>query len=551
MKKKVIIPIIALSLLALGLFWYLNQRREHIADLLEVRLTSEQGYSPFESKYEDQIREFYNERNFLEIWWFNDKLSKAGEGLLGRIEDSKFDGLNPSDYHLDRLYELASSNGNSNLKFNKLSRDEKAEVELFLTDAFFKLAHNLERGKVNVQELDSNWKFDEKAVDTDYSLLLKEVADGAAVQKTFEKLYPNSAFYARGKEAIRDLYKTLEKDTLEWDFAKVDGAIKVGEKHAAIPALRKRLIFWDYLKPYEPSDPGLFDSTMFKGLQKYQESNGMNPDGVIGSLVAQSLNKSPQDLIDIAAVNMERLRWMPEIEWDQELILVNIANYQLDYVQNSDTTFSAKVIVGKEYNESPTFTAPMSYLVFSPYWNVPPSITAEEIMPAWEKNPNYLSQKNMEVVDAEGTPVNVSRIKKAKEGEYRIRQKPGGDNSLGLVKFMFPNEYNIYIHDTPARSLFAKETRALSHGCIRIENPDKFAKILLNDDSWTDEKIQEAMNKGTEEVVKLDRKIPVILVYLTFWADEDGKPHFRHDIYERDAALLKALRGTKSSLNKA
>jgi murein L,D-transpeptidase YcbB/YkuD len=221
-------------------------------------------------------------------------------------------------------------------------------------------------------------------------------------------------------------------------------------------------------------------------------------------------------------------------------------------MNNSDTIFTAKVIVGKEYNESPTFKAPMSYIVFSPYWNIPASITKDEIIPAVRKDKNYLSRKNMEVVSENGELVNLKNVDWAlKDGEnfpYLIRQKPGGDNSLGLVKFMFPNEYNIYIHDTPSRSLFDRESRALSHGCIRIQNPDQFAKILLNDPDWTDEKIQKAMKQEIEEVVKLDREIPVILVYMTFWADRDGKANFRSDIYNRDEALLNSLRSNKSRL---
>jgi murein L,D-transpeptidase YcbB/YkuD len=280
----------------------------------------------------------------------------------------------------------------------------------------------------------------------------------------------------------------------------------------------------------------------------------MNPDGVIGSLVAESLNKSPQNLIDIASINMERLRWMPTFDWEKKMVLVNVANYQLDYLVKADTAFTAKVIVGKEYNESPTFTALMSYIAFSPYWNIPASITQEEIIPAVRKDKNYLNQKNMEVVETSGNPVNENRIdwsdKNSEDFPYLIRQKPGGDNSLGLVKFMFPNEYNIYIHDTPSRSLFDRETRALSHGCIRIQNPDQFAKVLLNDKSWDDEKIKIAMNQDSEQIVKLDREIPVVILYMTFWAGEDGTANFRSDVYNRDEALLNALKRNNSRLAK-
>jgi murein L,D-transpeptidase YcbB/YkuD len=555
MNKKIVISLGAVLIVVLALVLFFNQRRSDLTDELEQSLTAEGASELTSSAYAEEIRAFYAERGYLEVWLFNGSLSKEGKVLLAQIEESKYDGLLPSDYHLEEIYELSSHEEKRNKKFRDLSSEEKIRLELLMTAGFFNLAHDLEKGKVDPSELDSSWKFEEKEGRVDYTALLKEIADGASVDKAFEKLYPSSSLYARGREAIKELYEIQKKDTLAWDFEPVEGAIKVGERHPAIPTLRKRLIFWGFLEPYEAKDPTLFDSIFFTGLQSYQQSNGMKPDGVIGSLVAEALNKSPQDLIDIAAVNMERLRWLPETDWNQEMVLVNIANYQLDYMQKSDTLFSAKVIVGKEYNESPAFTAPMSYIVFSPYWNIPSSITKEEIVPAVKKNKAYLAEKNMEVVNQSGEPINAREVDwdLEEDGElpYRVRQKPGGDNSLGLVKFMFPNEYNIYIHDTPARSLFQKESRALSHGCIRIQNPDQFAKILLDDKSWTDEKIQEAMNQEEEEIVQLKRKIPVILLYMTFWADKDGKSNFRSDVYDRDAALLKALRSKKSSLDQA
>ncbi len=550
MNKKIVIPIAAAIVLVVGLFWLLGSSDPEISAELEQSLLSEDT-NLLESGRTEQIRSFYASREFESIWLDGNGLSAKGKHLLAQIEDSKYDGLQPSDYHLEEISALSSNPEKDKKKFRNLSDGEKVRLELLLTDGFFMLAHDLEKGKVNPSALDSSWRFEEKKTEADYLKLLEEIADGGSVEKAFAKLYPASELYAKGREAIEELYEIQQNDTLEWDFARVDGAIKVGEKHPAIPELRKRLVFWDFLKPYDADEPTLFDSTMFAGLQKYQASNGMKHDGVIGALVAESLNKSPQDLIDIASVNMERLRWMPEIDWAQEMVLVNVANYQLDYLQDSDTAFTAKVIVGKEYNESPSFAAPMSYIVFSPYWNVPPSITADEIVPAVQKNPDYLSEKNMEVVDEKGEPVKASRVNWFKSEGYRVRQKPGGDNSLGLVKFMFPNEYNIYIHDTPARSLFEKETRALSHGCIRIQHPDQFARVLLDDPEWSEEKILEAMSKGEEQTVKLDRKIPVVLLYMTFWAGKDGKANFRSDVYGRDATLLKALRSKKSGLDQA
>jgi murein L,D-transpeptidase YcbB/YkuD len=243
-------------------------------------------------------------------------------------------------------------------------------------------------------------------------------------------------------------------------------------------------------------------------------------------------------------VNLERLRWLPDTVRNQEFILVNIANYQLDYINKLDTMLSARVIVGKQYHESPIFTADMSYIVFSPYWNIPSSIIKKEIVPSVRKNPNYLDQKNMEVVTYSGKAVDPSSINwSSKSFPYLIRQKPGGSNSLGLVKFMFPNQYSVYIHDTPSKALFTKEERALSHGCIRVQDPIKLASLLLKDNpEWTSKKIDEAMHQSNEKIVNLDKKIPVILLYLTFWSDSNGKAYFRPDIYNRDQEVLELLK---------
>ena len=546
-NKNILIAIGLVLVLGIGLYWYFNQRRTDFADELSVSLSGDESGILAKSKFKKEIQDFYLGRNYLEIWFFNGKLSKSGEEMISQIVDSKYDGLQPEDYNLAQLYELSSNPNDEELKFNKLSKDQKVKIELLITDGFFKLVNDLANGKVDPSILDPNWKFDLQKKEMDFSSFLDEIASGKAVNEVFSMIYPDLDMYKNGREALKALYEIQMNDTLAWDFENVEGAIKVGENHDAIPVLRQRLKFWGFVSDYDFEEPTHFDSTMYKGLQQYQNSNGMNPDGVIGARVAEFLNNSPQNLIDIASINMERLRWMPKMEWDQEMVLVNIANYQLDYLKKSDTVFTAKVIVGKEYNESPTFTAPMSYIVFSPYWNIPESITNEEIIPSIQKNKNYLTDKKMEVITGAGEPVKVNSInwnKDAKNFPYRIRQKPGGDNSLGLVKFMFPNEYNIYIHDTPARSLFDLESRALSHGCIRIQNPDQFAKILLDDKSWDDEKIKEAMDLDKEMVVDLDRKIPVVLIYMTFWANEDGKSNFRSDVYDRDSALLSALRNT-------
>lgn len=492
----------------------------------------------------DAIFSFYSDRNFKEAWSVDGVLTELAYELRFEIRQAKFDGLNPQDYHLDMI-EVFFTTFESNKK-NKLTSDtgELVDLDFFLTDAFFQLAAHLERGKVDPSLLKSTWEITPKPQKIDYQDLLFTALEEGDVRRNLEKLYPKFTIYKRGREVIRVIDDKLKSDSLDWKPVKVDKTIKVGETNNAIPVIRQRLQFWGYMGQYEPIDPKLYDSLLFRGIQEFQKKNGMEPDGALGKNTIAGINTSPTDLINRAAVNMERLRWLPDTVRDAEFILVNIANYQLDYINKLDTIFSSRVIVGQRYHASPIFSAPMSYIVFSPYWNIPPSITRNEIMPSVRKNPNYLSQKNMEVVTNSGKLVDPSSINwSAKSFPYMIRQKPGGSNSLGLVKFMFPNKHSVYIHDTPSRSLFEREERALSHGCIRLQNPAAFAKILLSDmPGWTEDKIKNAMNQSSEQIVSLNRKIPVVLVYLTFWADSKGQPHFRQDIYDRDEEILTMLK---------
>jgi murein L,D-transpeptidase YcbB/YkuD len=211
------------------------------------------------------------------------------------------------------------------------------------------------------------------------------------------------------------------------------------------------------------------------------------------------------------------------------LILVNIPEFVLHVYEGNKKAFDMNVVVGKEGHNTMMFNGDLNQVVFSPYWNVPPSIVKDEILPAVNRNPGYLASQNMEQVGMEGDLP-------------RIRQLPGPKNSLGRVKFLFPNSFNIYFHDTPAKSLFEKDKRAYSHGCIRLSDPGKMANYLLRDNpEWTPERIEEAMNSGTEKYVKLKKAVPVIITYYTAWVDESGRLNFRDDIYSHDASLAQKM----------
>ncbi|SIN67622.1 L,D-transpeptidase family protein [Algoriphagus halophilus] len=525
------------------------QSEDEVSRLIRFRMESDEPMDKIEIRMislltTDEIIDFYNHRAFEKAWSQNGLLTKAAYDLRLEILQSEFDGLTPEDYHLSRIesffrtFEANKANGVPN------EPGDLADFDIFLSDAFFHLARNLEIGKVDPSKFGEDWEIARKEPVFTYPVLLEQALAQNDIHGSMELLYPKFSIYKKGREVIRELVEKVKEDTLNWKKVKIDKAIRVGESNSVIPRLRERLIYWGLLEEYNFQDVRLYDSIMMDGIKDFQGTHGLDIDGIIGKKTVLAFNDSPQQQLNTAIVNMERLRWLPDTVKNAEFILVNIANFQLDYLKNLDTLFSERVIVGKKYHESPIFMADMSYIVFSPYWNIPYSITQSEIIPSVRRNPNYISEKNMEVITPSGKVVDPSTINwNSKSFPYLVRQKPGEGNSLGLVKFMFPNKHNVYIHDTNARSLFALDDRALSHGCIRVRNPQDFAKVLLADDpTWTMEGIQTAMHQTQEQVVQLNRKIPVVLVYLTFWADSKGEAHFREDIYDRDEKVLLALK---------
>ncbi len=269
----------------------------------------------------------------------------------------------------------------------------------------------------------------------------------------------------------------------------------------------------------------VYDNTLKDGILKYKSRNGFDSDATILPKHITDMNVPVGIRIKTIIVNMERCRWIsPDITKSEELIVVNIPSYKLTYFKNQKPVLISNVVVGNTMNRTVIFSGMIRYVVFSPYWNVPKSILNKEILPGIEKDGNYLQKHDMEW------------------HEGNVRQKPGVKNSLGLVKFLFPNSNNIYLHDSPAKGLYDKEDRAFSHGCIRVEKAKELANaILKNDSNWTSEKIAAAMNKGEESWYTLKSKIPVYIGYFTSWVDNDGAVHFYDDVYKRDNKLAKLL----------
>ncbi|MBD8487828.1 L,D-transpeptidase family protein [Echinicola sp. CAU 1574] len=493
----------------------------------------------------DLLLKFYTNRDFQEAWTQKGRLSENAQKLLGQIEEARFDGLTPEEYHLSEIKDFINE---FSLKNENESSLHLAYIDLILSDAYLKLATDLYRGKVSQEALKTDWEIQPKRMKLKFEEELESALKSGKLTENLKGFWPVFKVYPRMRESLRAYHKMEQNDAIDWNKISGNKVLKVGEYGKVVADVRKRLWFWKDLKEYTPEEVELYDSAMMEGVLHFQKRNGLTADGVVGKDTYDALNETPAALIKKVAVNLERMRWLPDTVMDNRFVVVNIANFQLDLVQQNglDTIFSSPVIVGRQYHTTPIFNGEMSYIVLSPTWTVPSSIIRNEMIPKIKKDPNYLNRNHLKILTYSGQEVNPSAIDWSKTSSksfpYMIRQSPGPHNSLGLAKFIFPNKHNVYIHDTPSKSLFSKDIRAFSHGCIRVQNPERLAEVILEDNKdWGHKEIEAAMHSGRETTVMLKEKIPVVLLYLTFWTDESGNPHIRKDIYERDRRISEAL----------
>jgi murein L,D-transpeptidase YcbB/YkuD len=322
--------------------------------------------------------------------------------------------------------------------------------------------------------------------------------------------------------------------------------LKNGMSDERIPSIRKQLVLvGDLLDTTNIKSP-LYDARLEGAVKQFQIRHGLTPDGVIGNKTLEALNVPVDKRIEQIIVNLERGRWIYR-DIPDDYILVNIANFKATYVRKGNTQWRERAQVGKDYRQTPVFKADLNYLVFNPTWTVPPTILEKDILPAIKRDIGYLNKKNMKVINRSGKIVDPATIEwtkyTGKNFPYSIRQDPGPANALGRVKFIFPNEHFVFLHDTPSKNLFERETRAFSSGCIRVEHPFQLAEAVLNDpEKWSLEKIQKLVSSEELKTVYLKKPITVLLLYATAFPDlEEDWIHFRNDIYDRDQKILNEL----------
>jgi len=467
-----------------------------------------------------RMRSFYNARNYQFAWFSSDGLTEQARGFW-----------NLHDYATTYEGDTSLKNKTLQRKMDRLIAEDDLSVsasdksfintELTLTSHFIQyMLSNYEKGYVKRKEMEAfiPRKKQDALVLAD-SLINKKHKD----DKYFEDVNPS---YKALKEQLSKYY-TIVKQGGWPQINSIKKTLKKGVSAPEIVVIKKRLQISNDMPAIDTSQ--VFNDTLELAVKNFQARHGHKPTGIIADSLIKEMNVPAIKRLQQILMNMERMRWLAN-QPTGNMIVVNIPEFVLHVYEGTRKVFDIDVVVGKEGHNTMMFNGDLNQVVFSPYWNVPSSIVEKEILPEMDKNSNYLAKENMEVTgtDEDGLPV--------------IRQKPGGKNALGKVKFLFPNSFNIYFHDTPAKSLFEKDKRAYSHGCIRLKEPEKLANyVLRNQPEWTPERIEEAMNSGDQKFVKVKDPIPVVVTYYTAWVDANGQLNFRDDIYGHDEHLMQKM----------
>ncbi len=330
-----------------------------------------------------------------------------------------------------------------------------------------------------------------------------------------------------------------------WNLISEGPTLKPGMSGDRIVQLRKRLLVTGDLFNNASKDKRLFDRPLEEAVKAFQRRHGLKDDGVVGANTMDALNVPVEDRVDQIRVNLERSRWVLQ-NLPSEFLIVNIAGFSVFLVRDGEPVWKSKAIVGKRYRKTPVFKAEMEHIVFNPTWTVPPTILRKDKLPSVKKDKNYLIKQKIRVLDQNGREIPQHTINwsqySGRNFPYILRQDPGPDNALGLVKFIFPNKHFVFLHDTPTKSLFEKDIRTFSSGCIRVKNPFELAELLLNDDeNWNRDSINNVIDQKKTRRVNLKKRIPVLILYWTSRVNEDGKIEFLPDVYERDRAVLREL----------
>ncbi|RDB06068.1 L,D-transpeptidase family protein [Runella aurantiaca] len=479
------------------------------------------------------ITEFYQRRAYQYAWFSENSLTNAAINFNGQREAYINDFADSSLYNaeIDLLLSEAQNRPAEFLK-NPLNAQK---LELLLTAAFFNYTDKAFTGTIK-NPLDLEWFIPRKK--KNYQALL----DTLVSAKGNPMREPVNRYYTLLKEQLRR-FRRIEK---QGGWPSIDIGKKTfgeGDTGSVILDVQKTLLVLGDLKAIDTT--GVFTDSLTMAVKRFQHRMGLKESGKLDAATATELNRPVSFRIRQIMVNMERLRWAPT-EMEPNMLLVNIPEFKLHVFDEGKQLWMCNVVVGKEATKTSIFKGNLSYVVLNPYWVVPNNILRNEILPRLKQNPGYLARNNMEVVSGNKVidPYSVRWRSYSNHVPYTIRQKPGKSNSLGKVKFLFPNSYSIYLHDTPSKGLFGESRRAFSHGCIRVAEPERLALHVLKDTpSWNLEKLESVWATQSEKWITVRPSIPVYIVYFTAWVDQTGQLNFRNDLYGLDKTLAKEIFG--------
>ncbi len=513
----------------------------------------------------DGVARYYESAQFEPQWLDPARL----DALIAAVAELKYDGLEPVDYHVVDLQAFRTD-----LRGGKtLPPAEQAGLDLLATDSMMLALYHLYFGKVDPEKLSTEWNFPARPLDVQQATeRLREAIAAGAIRESFGKARPQHPWYQRGRDRLREYYAL--QDAGGWDQLPAGPVLRPGDSDPRVPALRRRLAVTGDLASSRaataaaappaggavaepapgdgampappPYDDTVYDADLEAAVKRFQDRHGLTADGIIGAGTFAALNVPVSARIDQIRINMERARWvMHELKGD--FVLVDVAAFDVSWFRNDEPVWSSKVIVGRPYRETPIFKSLITYVVFNPTWTIPPGILVKDKLPILKKDPGYLQRNHIRVIDPRGREVDPYSVNWHVYGPgrlppYQLRQDPGDDNALGHVKIMFPNRYSVYLHDTPTKSLFDKDERTFSSGCIRVQKAFELAELVLGDPvRWNPASIADVVAAKATKTVNLTRPVPVLILYWTAQPTTDGRVVFRNDVYGRDPPTLAAL----------
>lgn len=512
--------------------------RAGFAERLQSRIEAELTRAP--TAETAALQQFYVERGLRPLWSGSPAAARRAAALRAALAAADREGLDPAFYrpgHLARLARAGELAG-------------RVEFEFDMSMALLRYVRDLRIGRIDPGYLQADLPPSDRARPP--LVILREAAAADNLTVWLASQSPQGPRYLRLKRLLAELRAVAARGG--WSVVPGDAVLKPGMVHPAVAVLRRRLVESGDLPP-EAASGRRFDAVLEAAVRRFQMRHGLEVDGIVGRRTLAALNTPVDARIRQVILNLERRRWLPT-DLGRRYILVNIAGFALEMVARGatpfleETLFTTEVVVGTPYHQTPVFSRPMTHIVLNPYWNVPPSIAVREILPRLRSDPGYLVREGFELLsgwEADARILDPATIDwnavSPRDFRYRFRQKPGPDNALGRLKFVLPNRYHVYLHDTPARELFRRARRAFSHGCVRLRDPRGLAILLLAPAGWDRAALERAIESGERRVVRLPQPLPVHITYFTAWVEKDGTAHFRDDIYGRDARLATLLFG--------